>query len=267
MSPLDRLLQSVFSSEWRVIVILTVVLLGLAEVGFRFGLSLHSKKDEARKSQIGGVQGTIFGILGLLLGFTFAMSVSRYEARRTMVLTEANVIGTTFLRADFLPPAHRDEVKKLLREYVDVRLQLHPAGADLTGIAPELRRSAEIEAALWEHAKAVAAETPTPITATFITTLNDMIDTDSIRQSTFRNRIPGGVWLLLALVAAFGCFTCGYGSGSQGERSSFTNVVLPLLIAIVITLIFDLMHSESGVIGISQQPLLDLKTSIAEPTH
>jgi hypothetical protein len=92
-----------------------------------------------------------------------------------------------------------------------------------------------------------------------------MIDTDSIRQASFRNRIPGGVWLLLVLVAAFGCFTSGYGSGAQGVRSSFSDLVLPLLIAIVITLIFDLTHGKTGIIGVSQQPLLDLKASIAAP--
>jgi hypothetical protein len=265
MSPLDHLFQVVFTSEWRLIFFLAILLLGLAEVGFRMGLALHAKKDEARKSQIGGVQGAIFGMLGLLLGFTFAMGVSRYESRRDLVLTEANVIGTTYLRADFLPPPHRDEVKKLLREYVDVRLKLQPAGPDLADMATEIRRSAEIETALWEHAKAAAAEAPTPITATFITTLNDMIDTDSIRQTAFRNRIPGGVWLMLLLVAAFGCFTSGYGSGSQGARSSFTNVIMPLLITIVIALIFDLTHSKAGTIGISQRPLLDLKASISAP--
>ena len=74
-----------------------------AEFGFRVGLRLYRAHDEARKEQIGGTQGAMLGLLALLLGFTFAMAVGRYETRRTLVLTEANAIGTTCLRASFLP--------------------------------------------------------------------------------------------------------------------------------------------------------------------
>jgi hypothetical protein len=100
------------------------------------------------------------------------------------------------------------------------------------------------------------------VTATFTTALNEVIDTDAERIAAGRNQIPTGVWVLLIIVAGFGCFTTSYGSGAHGARSSFTNFFLPVLITIVITLIFDLTHSRQGVIGISQQPLIDLQASI-----
>jgi hypothetical protein len=265
MDPIDRPLQLIFATEWHVFVIIGILLIGVAELGFRIGHRLHAERDEARTGQISGVQGAILGILGLLLGFTFAMAVSRYEIRRELVVTEANAIGTTYLRADFLPESHREAVKDLLRQYVEVRLQLQPTGAGTASVEPEIRWSAELEAELWKHTRAVAAEVPTPITATFVTTLNEMIDTDAERLASVRYRIPGAVWLLLLLVAAFGCFTSGYRSGANGARSGFTGAVLPLLITIVVVLIFDLMHPKGGAIGISQQPLLDLKASIAVP--
>jgi hypothetical protein len=91
-----------------------------------------------------------------------------------------------------------------------------------------------------------------------------MIDTDAKRVAAGRNHIAAAVWVLVLLVAAFGCFTSAYGSGAQGARSNFTSFFLPLLVAVVIGLIFDLDHSLQGVIGVSQQPMLDLKASIAE---
>src|SRR4051812_49649249 len=134
--------------------LVAVVLVGIAEGGYRLGLRLFAAKDEARRSQIGGVQGAILGLLGLLLGFTFSMAVSRYEARRELVLKEANTIGTTWLRAGLLPEAHREPVKELLRRFVDVRLETQKGRYDAAKLAEGLRRGGEIERELWEHAEA-----------------------------------------------------------------------------------------------------------------
>ena len=100
---LETGLSYVFSSQWRVLPICLVLLVVVTELGYRFGLKLHQADDGARKGQIAGIEGAILGLLALLLGFTFALAVQRYETRRTLVVEEANAIGTTFLRADFLP--------------------------------------------------------------------------------------------------------------------------------------------------------------------
>src|SRR5262245_25653666 len=110
----------IFRNQWLFGLVVAAILAGLAEVGYRVGLRLFTTKDEARRSQIGGVQGAVLGLLGLLLGFTFSMGVSRYELRRDMVLKEANTIGTTWLRAGLLPESHRVPARDLLRQYVDV---------------------------------------------------------------------------------------------------------------------------------------------------
>lgn len=256
--------SSIFGNQWIFGLTVALVLLALSEIGYRIGLRLYAAKDEARRSQIGGVQGAILGLLGLLLGFTFSMAVNRYETRRDMVLKEANAVGTTWLRAGLLPVAHRAQVKALLRRFVDVRLKYQRLSEDPVQIAEGLRLSAEIENTLWHHAEAAATEAPTPITATFITSLNEMIDTDAERITAHRNRIPSAVWVLLILVAASGCLTSAYGSGAQGARSAFTSVFLPLLISVVIVFIFDLLYPHQGVISISQQPLLDLQQTMQE---
>jgi hypothetical protein len=127
-----------------------------------------------------------------------------------------------------------------------------------------LRASAAIQKELWAHAEAAAKESPTPIVVSFINALNEMIDTDVRRATAGRNYIPSTVWVLLVLVAAFGCFTSAYCSGAQGARSHVTSFFLPLLVVFVIGMTFDIGHSPQGVIGVSQQPMLDLKASIAE---
>ncbi|HVK58974.1 MAG TPA: hypothetical protein VM735_09355 [Candidatus Kapabacteria bacterium] len=257
----------IFENMWALLVVVAISLFGAAEVGYRVGLSLNRTKDDARRSQIGGVQGAVLGLLGLLIGFTFSMGVSRYESRRNLVLKEANAVGTTWLRAGLLPEAHRAPAKELLRRYVDVRLKYQALGRDAAALSEGLRLSADLQNQLWQGAEAVAAEKPTPITLSYINALNGVIDTDAERIAAARNQIPGGVWGLLIIVAASGCFISGYGSGAQGARSLFTMAFLPALITVVILLVFDLTHSHEGIIGISQQPLIDLQNSMSAATN
>jgi hypothetical protein len=259
---LDTILTDIFTSQWRVFGMAVVLLLASAEFGFRLGLRLHRAKDEARKGQIGGIQGAMLGLLALLLGFTFAMAAGRYEARRALVLQEANAIGTTYLRASLLPDAHKAAVEDLLRRYVDARLDFFYAGEDRARQDAAEQAAAKLQRELWANAVAAAKEAPSPMTSTFISALNETIDLDATRLNTLRNHVPGAVWLLVLAVAACGCCVGGYGAGATGARSAFTITVLPLLIAVAITLIADLDRPRGGLIEIGSQPLLDLKQSL-----
>jgi FtsH-binding integral membrane protein len=259
---MDELLASIFRNQWLVLIIIGLLLLALGEIGFRTGLRLFVRKDEPRKGQIGGIQGAVLGLLALLLGFTFSMALLRYENRRDLVLKEANAIGTTYLRASFLPEPHANAVEDLLRRYTDARLNFYSAGNDSTKIAAAEEEAAKLQRELWAETVAAGKEAPTPITATFINALNETIDLDATRLHALRSRVPGAVWLLLLIVAGAGCFASGYGAGASGERTGFSDAMLPLLIAVVITIIADFDRPRHGLISISQQPLLDLKQSL-----
>lgn len=262
---MDGLLSEIFSSQWRVIFIVLALLLAFAEWGFRQGLHLHETGDEARKDQIGTLQGSVLGLLALLLGFTFAMAVQRYDNRRDLVVQEANSIGTTYLRASFLPEPHHAEVEKLLREYVDVRLEFYEAGYDKTKIAEAEKSTTHIQQQLWAHAVEVGKLSNTPLTASFVTTLNETIDLDSTRLAAMRNHVPSSVWLLLLLVAGCGCWATGYAAGAAGKRTAFSQAILPILITVVITILSDFDATRRGLIGISQESLVSLKQSISPP--
>lgn len=264
---LDSLLAHIFSDQVRVLFIVGALLLALAEIGHRRGLRLHRANDEPRKGQVGGVQNAILGLLALLLGFTFSMAVNRYEMRRNLVLQEANSIGTTYLRASFLPEAHKAAVEEALRHYVDVRLAFHEAGADPVKLAAAEAGAAKLQRELWGHTVAAGKEAPSPLIPTFINSLNETIDLDAMRWNAMRWHVPGAVWVLVLVVASVGCYATGFNAGTTGVRTAFSNFILPLLIAIVITLISDLDRSRHGVIGISQQSLIDLKAGFsgAEP--
>jgi hypothetical protein len=262
VNSLDSFLAWMSAGLGGLLMAVITVLLSSAEIGFRCGRRWGSSTADAESSQIGSIQAAVLGMLGLLLAFTFSMAAERYDARRGLVLKEANAIGTAWLRGGLLPEPHRQPVRDLLRDYVDVRLRAYAEQLDPVLLAEGLRKSAEIQSQLWRHAEAAAVEAPNDITATFVSSLNDVIDTDAERVAAGRNRIPGGVWLILLVVSAVGCWTSAYASGAQKVRSALTGALLPLLITVVLLLVFDLMSERRGFIEVSQQPLVDLQTSI-----
>ena len=90
-------------SETLIAVVLFALLLLCVEVGFRLGRRAKASFDEPTKTQIGTIQGAILGLLGLLLGFSFAMAASRFEVRKQLVIDEAYAIGTAALRGAATP--------------------------------------------------------------------------------------------------------------------------------------------------------------------
>jgi hypothetical protein len=258
----EELLTRLFSNQWSVLVVVSTLLLLFAEAGYRIGRRFRRRNPDAASGHGGSIQGAVLGLLGLLLGFTFAMAVARYETRRGLVLDEANSIGTTWLRADFLPSPQRGEMKALLHDYTRHRLAVVAAGKDARAFAAARREVAGFHARLWEKARAAVATDPGPITATFIVSLNETIDLDASRMAAGRNHVPGAVWLLLLVVAGCGSWASGYGSGAGGPRSAFSQCVFPVLIAVVITLIVDIDRPQRGLIGVSQLPLEELLDSL-----
>jgi hypothetical protein len=259
---IDQILSGIFTNQWLVIGIVSALLLAAAEFGFRCGLRLHMRKDDARKTQVNGVQAAVLGLLALLLGFTFAIAAGRYESRRQIVLQEANAIGTTYLRASFLPQEHQRSIEDLLRRYVNIRLASYGPDANKATLAASEAQAAQVHRELWAHAVAAGKEAPTPLVAVFLAPLNETIDLDAVRLAANRSHVPGAVWLLVLAVSTCGCAMSGYGAGSSGVRCTSTNWLLPALIAVVITLIADLDRPHGGLIHISQQPMLDLKQSL-----
>ena len=211
------------------------------------------------------MQAAVLGLLGLLLGFTFSMAIQRYEARRDLVVQEANSIGTTYLRAGLLDEPHRSAVEGLLRRYVEARLRFYSAHRDQSRISAAEQTTAELQHLLWHHALLAAHESPSPIVATFITSLNEVIDLDTLRLAAMENHVPGVVWLLIFLVAGSGCWASGYAGGATGKRTAFAQWVLPALITTVVTLLVDFDATRRGLISVSQQSLIDLRHSIAQP--
>ena len=243
-----------------IFIVSVVAVLGVSEIVRRRG----ARVTHGGGKNISTLEGAVLTLLALMIGFTFAMALSRFESRREAVLNEANAIGTTALRARLLPPPHRAEALKLLQEYVKIRIDFTERPESPEAMNAAIARSNEIHEALWQHAKAVAKKDTAMVpTGLFIQTLNEMIDDHEERLTAARNRVPNIVLLALYGIAAVASGFTGYASGIEARRSRLPVYVTGILICAVILLIQDLDRPGSGYIRISQQPMIDAAASMA----
>ncbi|MEO6745810.1 MAG: hypothetical protein ABIN08_15125 [Caldimonas sp.] len=190
---------------------------------------------------------------------TFGYAAKRFDLRRQLLLDEANAIGTTYLRAGMLPE-RREEIRKLLRDYVDTRLDAVKSNK----IGEGIRRSEQLQDQLWAQAVAIGEHNPTSIVVgLFVTSLNEVIDLHAKRVTAgVRNRIPGAIWLALLAVAVLALAAVGYHAGLAGTNRSLAQVAVALTFSVVIGLIADLDRPREGTLTVSQKALVDLRQSM-----
>ena len=235
-----------------------ILLIGTGELGRRIGARVRARGPGAHPA-LGTIESASLGLLALMIGFTFAMALSRYDSRKAAVLDESNAIGTALLRTQLLPPAEAQSSAGLLARYARIRLTLGTSGADRAARADAIKQSLALQNELWRQAVAAAATDArsTPI-GLYIQALNDMIDMHEKRLTALGNHVPETAVLLLYLIALVATGFTGYGAGLAGDRERGSKLLMAVLIATVLILVIDLDRPYRGLVTVSQQPMLDL---------
>lgn len=204
----------------------------------------------------------LVALLGLLLAFTVSMAVARFEARKQLVVAEANAIGTAALRAQLLPEPLAQESAPLFREYVAGRLRWSEAPRDAPLQAQQERADAALHARLWELAIAAGDAPRDEQHALYVAALNELIDVHSERVHGRTNRVPETVLLLLAAIAVIALAVVGAIHGRNGTRRARDLHALAFSIWLVILLIVDLDQPRRGFIQVGQAPLAALAETL-----
>jgi hypothetical protein len=205
------------------------------------------------------VRAATLTLLGLIIGFSFQMAVSRYDQRKTYEREEANAIGTEYLRADLLPAEDSAKVRPLLTSYVQQRLLFYTVDDEsaLTRIDAE---TTGLENAMWQIVSRAANANPTQPIALAVAGMNDVLNTRGYTQAAWWNRIPLAAWGLMALIAVAANLILGYG---ERQTDSILLLVLPVVISIAMFLIADIDSPRGGVIRVLPQNLIALSQSLA----
>jgi hypothetical protein len=248
------------TNEIIIFVIFFALMLAATEFGFRLGRKSEANTPDKTKSLVSTVEAAILAVLGLLLGFTMSMAVTRFEVRKQLVLDEANAIGTSYLRARLLPAPEGTEIASVLREYISVRVQYGTAGNDPTRLDSLRAQTVRLQDEFWERAVAYGQKDPNPVRAgLLLQSLNQTIDLESARRMALQNHVPESVIYVNGIVGILAAMLVGYTFGLNGRRQIFSMCVLALAITLVLTLIIDLDRPRSGFIRVSQQPMIDLQ--------
>lgn len=213
---------------------------------------------EDERNDFGIILGATLTLLGLLIGFSFSMAISRYDQRKNYEEAEANAIGTEYLRADLLPLGDRTRVRELLKKYLDERVLFYTT-RDPGRLAKINADTAELQNELWAAVRPGADVEPMPVVLLVISGMNDVINSQGYTQAAWWNRIPIAAWALMAAIAICCNLLIGYGAR---RRDWHVFVILPIAVSIAFYLISDIDSPRGGTIQVEPQNLISLSQSL-----
>jgi hypothetical protein len=235
------------------VLVLSFLVLFLAAEAGNFLRNRIRPLNEEEREDFGVVLGATLTLLGLLIGFSFSMAISRYDQRKLYEEEEANAIGTEYLRAGLLS-GEASRIRELLRTYLDQRLLFYTARSE-EKILKINADTALLQNELWSAVQSSTAEKPTAVAALAVSGMNDVLNAQGYTQAAWWNRIPIAAWALMLAIAVCCNSLIGYGARRTGWRMF---MILPAAVAIAFFLISDLDCPHGGAIRVVPHNLLDL---------
>ncbi|MGL2964813.1 hypothetical protein ACSVH2_13405 [Flavobacterium sp. RSB2_4_14] len=245
--------------SWQISLVLFILMIILTFIGKMIGdkirINKHSEKNLTETSGL-------IALLFFLLAFTFGMSGSRYDSRRTIVVEEANDIGTAILRSDLYPDNEKALFLKDFKDYVEARIQYYEVGPNVKGILKADSLSQAISARLWKRASDLSKD-PANLAATqqMIPALNTMIDVTTTRLAGEKAKVPESILIMLFLLALISAFYSGYSEGRKGKIDWLVQTGFCMLVSLVILFTYDLDRPRRGFVNLDgpNQTIIELR--------
>ncbi len=251
--------MSVLDSPFVVFAIALIVQLLAAHAGRLLGQKKGRSPSEEERKDFDVVQAATLTLLGLIIGFSFSMAVTRYDQRKNYEEAEANAIGTEYVRADLLPAEDAARTRELLKKYLDLRIAFYlTRGSRSLGQIND--DTAKLQAELWAAVLRGAKEQPTPVTALAVSGMNDVLNSQGYTQAAWWNRIPIAAWAMMGLIAVAANSMVGYGARRRGKLL----FVLPIVVSIACLLIADIDSPRGGIIRVLPQNMMSLAQSMTK---
>lgn len=237
----------------------------LLEIGIRVGRRRLARDQEGARAGAAAIEGALFALLGLLIAFTFSGAASRFDTRRTLIVQEANVISTTWLRIDLLPAEHQPRMRELLRQYLEARLATYASFVNPESIRRGLDEARRLQTEIWALAVNHSHSPPGSLVGPLLLpALNEMFALLTTRTAVTQNHQPPIVFALLFLLS----LTCSVFAGlamSGGRRRSWLHMIgFAAVISLSVYVILDLEFPRLGLIRIdaADHVLIELRDSM-----
>lgn len=234
------------------------------EIGWRIG-ARRAAKGGSGSGGLGTVDAAVFGLLGLLIAFTFSGAAARFDARRHLIVEEANDIGTAYLRLDLLPASTQPALRESFRRYLDSRLAVYRKLPDVAAARRELAESARLQQEIWTETVSACRAADSPAVASLVlSALNAMIDITTTRTHAAQMHPPTSIFAMLFGLSLAGGLLVGYALGANNTRSWLHRCAFAAIMALAVYVILDLEYPRLGLIRLdrSDQVLVDLRESM-----
>jgi hypothetical protein len=233
------------------------------DLGRRFGVGRLCMDPDGVTKGSGPVEAAVFGLLGLLLAFTFSGAAGRFEERRFLIATEANDISTAYLRVDLLPAGAQPEIRELFRRYLETRIVVYRDAANEDLTTARLNETLTLQDQIWERSL-VAVSQPDALPSAamlFLNSLNDMFDITSTRAAAMENHPPAVIFMLLVMLSLLASMLAGYVLCVSKGRNWFYMLLFTTTISLTLYVIIDLEYPRYGLIRVdnADQTLIDLR--------
>jgi hypothetical protein len=221
------------------------------------------KLEEDERADLNVILTAALTLLGLIIGFTFSMAVTRYDQRKNLEAAEANAIGTEMARAGLLPSDKAARVRDLLKKYLEQRVLFYS-----TRSASKIKhinfQTAQVQADLWSAVEQDASSQKSPVVAALaISGMNDVLNSQAYTQAAWWNRIPAAAWVLMGTIAIACSFLLGY-TARRPEGHGKQLIILPLIVSTSFFLIADIDSPRGGVIRVRPLNLQSVSWPVAK---
>jgi hypothetical protein len=237
---------------------LLICLMLAVEIGLRLRQASPDVEPE-RESLIESARDGLVVLLSLLLGFSLPMAVPHYDQRNQLVIDDANAISTVWQRAELLPEPFRGKILQSLREYVDARIEFATAGSDETKMLAAVNHAKHLQNEMSLQTVMLVQQNPNAVTPIFVQALGALADLIEQRMAAAEKRIPSPIWMTLILISVLACLVTGY---SMRRRLLLAMLVLPLTVAIVLSLVSELDNPRTGFVRVGQQSMERLQSDL-----
>jgi hypothetical protein len=222
----------------------------LVEFGRRFA-ARRLAADESQKLGTAALEGAVFALLGLLIAFTFSGAAARFDARKGLIVQEANAIGTAWLRLDVLPVEAQPILRDLFRAYVDSRIQAYQYMPDIRAAQAELGRSIALQNSIWTNAAEACRTAQGPATGVLVLpALNQMFDIVTTRTMAVQIHPPFIIFVLLGFLVLVSALFAGMDMAAAKSRSWVHLVGYALVVSVCVWVILDLEYPRAGFIRV-----------------
>jgi hypothetical protein len=240
-------------------------MLCLTELGRWIGRIRIRKNTVESGGSFAVLEGGVFGLMGLLIAFTFSASASRLEARRQMIVDETNAIGTAWLRIALLPEARQSDMRQHFVQYVDTRLAFFRDMANVDTATHDLARTNTLQGEIWSRAVTACGETSSlAATTLMLPALNTMIDLTTTGTMLAKTHLPVLIRALLVLSPLLCAFLAGVESAPLTRRVWMPSILFALILSLTVFVILDLDYPRVGFIRVDRfdEALIELRTNM-----